>query len=69
MTAKVMDALVEVTQRFLEAKPLEHGPSPVHRMRFVNVRRAAGIIDAPPFSLEPQLELWDTDDDLQEVLR
>jgi ribonuclease HII len=26
----------------------EHGPSPVHRMRFVNVRRAAG--------LEPPLE-------------
>ena len=22
---------------------LEHGPSPVHRMRFVNVRRAAGL--------------------------
>ncbi len=21
----------------------EHGPSPVHRMRFVNVRRAAGL--------------------------
>lgn len=52
----------------------EHGPSPVHRMRFVNVRRAAGITDAPPLSLEPQLELWDpetdTDEaDLQEVLR
>ena len=26
--------------------PVEHGPSPVHRMRFVNVRRAAGIVDA-----------------------
>lgn len=27
---------------------LEHGPSPVHRMRFVNVRRAAGLeVDAP----------------------
>ncbi len=29
---------------------LEHGPSPVHRMRFVNVRRAAGLepaLDAP----------------------
>ena len=52
----------------------EHGPSPVHRMRFVNVRRAAGITDAPPLSLEPQLELWDpetdtADTDLQEVLR
>ena len=38
---------------------LEHGPSPVHRMRFVNVRRAAGIIDPAPISLEPQLELFD----------
>ncbi len=48
----------------------EHGPTPVHRMRFVNVRRAAGITDPPPFSLEPQLELWEPDDaDLQEVLR
>jgi ribonuclease HII len=25
------------------AELLEHGPSPVHRMRFVNVRRAAGV--------------------------
>ena len=25
----------------------EHGPSPVHRMRFVNVRRAAGLEDEP----------------------
>jgi len=32
---------------------LEHGPSPVHRMRFVNVRRAAGI--APP--LDPTVEV------------
>ena len=37
----------------------EHGPSPVHRMRFVNVRRAAGIIDPEPLSLEPQLELFE----------
>jgi ribonuclease HII len=37
----------------------EHGPSPVHRMRFVNVRRAAGIVDPEPISLEPQLELWE----------
>ncbi len=37
----------------------EHGPSPVHRMRFVNVRRAAGIEEREPISLEPQLELWD----------
>jgi ribonuclease HII len=35
----------------------EHGPCPIHRMRFVNVRRAAGICDAGPISLEPQLEL------------
>ncbi len=48
----------------------EHGPSAVHRMRFVNVRRAAGITDPPPFSLEPQLELWEAHPvDLQEVLR
>jgi ribonuclease HII len=25
----------------------EHGPSPVHRMRFVNVRRAAGLEPLP----------------------
>jgi ribonuclease HII len=31
---------------------LEHGPSPVHRMRFVNVRRAAGL--EPP--LDPTVE-------------
>ncbi len=36
----------------------EHGPSPVHRMRFVNVRRAAGIVDPEPLALEPQLELF-----------
>ncbi len=41
----------------------EHGPSDVHRMRFVNVRRAAGIIDPPPLSLEPQLGLWEHDPD------
>jgi ribonuclease HII len=38
-----------------------HGPCPIHRMRFVNVRRAAGICDAETeldrISLEPQLEL------------
>jgi ribonuclease HII len=38
----------------------EHGPCPIHRMRFVNVRRAAGIVDPEPISLEPQLELWNT---------
>lgn len=40
----------------------EHGPSPVHRMRFVNVRRAAGLPEHDLISLEPQLEL-----DLQET--
>ncbi len=40
----------------------EHGPCPIHRMRFVNVRRAAGLADGVPHSLEPQLEL-----DLQEM--
>ena len=32
---------------------LEHGPSPVHRMRFVNVRRAAGIEAWVPVQNEP----------------
>ncbi|MCW2752685.1 MAG: ribonuclease [Marmoricola sp.] len=36
----------------------EHGPCPIHRMRFVNVRRAAGVVDEVPMSLEPQLELF-----------
>lgn len=35
-----------------------HGPSPVHRRCFVNVRRAAGIPDALPSNLEPQLEFF-----------
>jgi ribonuclease HII len=43
-----------------EAALQEHGPCPVHRMRFVNVRRAAGIVDPEPISLEPQLELWES---------
>jgi ribonuclease HII len=43
----------------------EHGPCPIHRMRFVNVRRAAGLVDAVPHSLEPQLEL-DLDRSLEE---
>ena len=30
------------------ARLTEHGPSPVHRMRFVNVRRAAGIEVSEP---------------------
>ncbi len=47
----------------------EHGPSVEHRMRFVNVRRAAGISDPEPFRLEPQLELWESDIDLLEVQR
>ena len=32
---------------------LEHGPSPVHRMRFVNVRRAAGVDAWVPVQNEP----------------
>jgi ribonuclease HII len=35
----------------------EHGPCPEHRMRFVNVRRAAGLPEPELLSLEPQLEL------------
>ncbi|MDQ6641935.1 MAG: ribonuclease HII, partial [Actinomycetota bacterium] len=36
----------------------EHGPCAIHRYRFVNVRRAAGLPEVPElFSLEPQLEL------------
>jgi ribonuclease HII len=30
-----------------EAALAAHGPSPVHRMRFVNVRRAAGLEPVP----------------------
>ncbi len=42
----------------------QHGPCPEHRMRFVNVRRAAGLpaTEMVAFSLEPQLEF-----DLQEA--
>ena len=54
----------------------EHGPSSVHRMRFVNVRRAAGIVDLAPLTLEPQPELpgdaggpRPTRHDLQEAVR
>jgi ribonuclease HII len=36
----------------------EHGPCPIHRRRFVNVRRAAGMSEELPLSLEPQLELF-----------
>jgi ribonuclease HII len=36
----------------------EHGPCPEHRRRFINVRRAAGLPEAPEtISLEPQLQL------------
>jgi ribonuclease HII len=49
-----------VTEEHSEALAA-HGPCPIHRMRFVNVRRAAGVLDAGfysgPISLEPQLEL------------
>src|SRR3954453_14184648 len=45
-----------ITEEHSEALS-EHGPCPIHRMRFVNVRRAAGIVDGEPISLEPQLEL------------
>ena len=34
----------------------EHGPSPVHRMRFVNVRRAAGL--EPPLAASSRAEAW-----------
>ncbi len=40
----------------------EHGPCPIHRMRFVNVRRAAGVVDEEPLSLEPQLELFEAEE-------
>jgi ribonuclease HII len=45
-----------ITEEHTEALT-QHGPCPIHRMRFVNVRRAAGIVDDEPISLEPQLEL------------
>jgi ribonuclease HII len=35
-----------------EAALTEHGPSPVHRMRFVNVRRAAGLEPLPGSGVE-----------------
>ena len=31
-----------------QARLAEHGPSPIHRMRFVNVRRAAGLEPSEP---------------------
>ncbi len=46
--------VTKVHREALEA----HGPSPVHRMRFANVRRAAGIEGPEPTTLEPQLQLF-----------
>jgi ribonuclease HII len=40
-----------------EAALAEHGPSPVHRMRFVNVRRAAGLEPVPELALDPATSL------------
>jgi ribonuclease HII len=37
----------------------EHGPSPVHRMRFVNVRRAAGLEPPPDGRQSVQNEQYD----------
>jgi len=50
-----------VTEEHAEALT-EHGPCPIHRMRFVNVRRAAGLVDEAPLSLEPQLELFEPEE-------
>ena len=35
----------------------EHGPCPQHRLRFVNVRRAAGLEDLEPTSLQLELDI------------
>ena len=40
-----------------EAALSEHGPSPVHRMRFVNVRRAAGLEPLPESEVDPVTSL------------
>jgi ribonuclease HII len=46
---------------------LEHGPCPEHRMRFVNVRRAAGLeplapsVDGDPSSVDPDSSSVDPD--------
>jgi len=40
-----------------DAALAEHGPSPVHRMRFVNVRRAAGLEPAPEPAAGPATTL------------
>ena len=43
---------------------MEHGPSPVHRMRFVNVRRADG--EEPPLSEVP-VPVGDNDLDVTDL--
>lgn len=35
----------------------EHGPCPQHRLRFVNVRRAAGLVDLEPISLQLEFDI------------
>jgi ribonuclease HII len=40
----------------------EHGPCPIHRMRFVNVRRAAGLPEEEPMTLQPPLALFDAEE-------
>ncbi|MGN6161687.1 MAG: ribonuclease HII [Marmoricola sp.] len=35
----------------------EHGPCPQHRLRFVNVRRAAGLIDPEVITLQLELDI------------
>nr|WP_221634196.1 ribonuclease HII [Nocardioides luti] len=41
---------------------VEHGPSPVHRMRFVNVRRAAGLEAYPDPAADPSEPLRQAED-------
>jgi hypothetical protein len=43
---------------------VEHGPCPQHRMRFVNVRRAAGLEVDPA---DPSVELGETTDETDEA--
>ncbi len=47
-----------ITQTHAEALE-QHGPCEIHRMRFVNVRRAAGLPEPEPICLEPQLDLFE----------
>lgn len=35
----------------------EHGPCPQHRLRFVNVRRAAGLVDPQPTTLQLEFDI------------